>query len=69
MIYEEKLTRKLSIPNGNGPAQQRRADIDFLTPDPYTINFLNIHIQSLSENFWKLVSDIRYPSVSECDTG
>jgi len=33
-------------------------DIDFLTPNPYPINFLNIHIQSLSENFWNLVSDI-----------
>ena len=30
---------------------QRGADIDFLTPDPYPINILNIHIQSLSENF------------------
>jgi len=42
-------------------------DIDFLTPDPYLINFLNIHILSLSENLCNLLS-IRYPSASECDT-
>jgi len=33
-------------------------DIDFLTPDPVPKKFLNIHIQSLSENFRNLVSDI-----------
>jgi len=44
------------------PTNQRWADIDFFTPDPYPKKFLHIHIQSLSENFWNLVSDIHpYP--------
>jgi len=34
------------------------ADNDFLTPDPHPMKFLNIHIQSLSKNFWNFVSDI-----------
>jgi len=42
--------------------QQRWADIVFLTPDPYLKKFL--HIQSLSENFWNLLS-----SVSDCNIG
>ena len=43
--------------------EQRLADIDFLTPDQYPINFWNIHIQSLFKNFWNLVSDIHpYPN-------
>jgi len=45
--------------------KQRWADIDFLTSDPYLINFLNIHIKSLSEKFWNLVSDIHlYPNAT-----
>ena len=45
--------------------QQRWADIDFLAPDPYPKKFLNIHIQSLSENFRNLLSDIHpYPNAT-----
>jgi len=45
--------------------QQRWADIDFLPPDSYPKNFLHIHIQSLSKNFWNLVSDIHpYPTAT-----
>jgi len=42
--------------------QQRWADIDFVTPEPHPNKFLHIQIQSFSENFRNLVSDIQpYP--------
>ena len=41
---------------------QRWADIDILTPDPYPKKFLHVNIQSFSENFRNLVSNIHpYP--------
>jgi len=41
---------------------QRWADIDIWTPDPYPKKFWHINIQSFSENFRNLVSDIHpYP--------
>jgi len=51
------------------PTLQRWGDIDFLTPGPYPIIFLNIHIQSLSENLLNLKSDIHlYPNATLVNT-
>ena len=44
---------------------QMWANINFSTPDPYPKKCLHIHIQSSSENFWNLVSDIHpYPNAT-----
>jgi len=43
---------KYKLPNFFATPQQKWADIDFLTPDPYPKKCLHIHTQPLSENFW-----------------
>jgi len=66
-VISQKVSSNLAngISNRDIHMRQRWADIDFLTPDPYPKRFLNIHIQSLSENFWNLVSDIHpYPNAT-----
>ena len=70
--YPSQLEKISRYPKENEPEiflntypYQRKADFDLLTPDPYPKKILNVHIQTSSENFWNLVSDIHpYPNVT-----